>query len=195
MTIRTLPWRRRVPTLLIATLLQALFVVAFLRGLSLAGHALPARPLLVSIITAPPVRAPLPPKLPVPNLAQAPAIPPLIAPVVVLPSVLATNATSVQSAPTFVSGPLDADEYYPMEARATFSQGHVWTRVCVYSTGDVASVALLQPSGDAQLDQAALTVAKLTRWKPAMANGKPVARCTRFRVDFSLRRSAPLLLN
>jgi TonB family protein len=82
-----------------------------------------------------------------------------------------------------------------MQARASFSQGHVWTRVCLYSTGDVASVALLQPSGDADLDQAALTVAKLTRWKPAMANGRPVARCTRFRVDFSLKRAAPLLLN
>ncbi|HEY7929939.1 MAG TPA: hypothetical protein VID71_08005, partial [Steroidobacteraceae bacterium] len=83
MTIRTVPWRRRVPTLLIATLLQALFAVAFLRGLALAGHALLAKPLLVSILTPPPIPAMLPPRLPVPNLLQTPAIPHLIPPVVV----------------------------------------------------------------------------------------------------------------
>lgn len=82
-----------------------------------------------------------------------------------------------------------------MEARANFSQGHVWTRVCIYSTGDIASVVLLQPSGNAELDQAALTVARLTHWKPAMSDGKPVTRCTHFRVDFHLKPSAPLLLN
>jgi TonB family protein len=87
-----------------------------------------------------------------------------------------------------VSGPLDADAFYPMAARVSFAQGHVWTRVCVYSTGVIASVALLQTSGDKALDDAALTVARLTRWRPAMANGKPVARCSPLRVVFSLNR-------
>jgi periplasmic protein TonB len=212
--VHTVPWRRRVPTLLLATLLHALIILVFLRGLTLSGHALLETPMLVSIVTPPPSSAPLPPRLPAPKLPQAPPIPPLIAPAVQFPNVITTAAPRVAAAPkvhvrpsvpaatgivpgdkgpTYISGPLDADEYYPMAARMNFAQGHVWTRVCVYSTGDIASVAVLQTSGDAQLDQAALTVAKQTRWKPAMAQGKPVARCSPFRVDFSLTQG-PLVI-
>ena len=215
MTIRAIPWRRRLPPLLLATLLHALIIVVFLRGLTLAGHALREVPMLVSIVTPPSAAAPLPPKLPTVRLQPSPPIPPLVAPVMLLPQVITTPAPTVavspkirvrkpaaastvgasgETSPTFISGPLDADEYYPMAARLSFAQGQVWTRVCVYSTGEIASVAVLRTSGDTQLDQAALTIAKKTRWKPAMLHGTPVARCTPFRVDFSLTQG-PLMIN
>jgi protein TonB len=214
MMIRGVPWRRRVPTLLIAAILHALIIVMFLRGLALAGHARRETPMLVSVVTPASTAAPLAPKLPAVKLQQSPPIPPLVPPAMLLPQVITTAAPAVaasprprvrplvaassssakgEPAPTFISGPLDTDQYYPMEARMAFTQGHVWTRVCVYSTGKVASVALSQSSGDAQLDKAALIIARQTRWAPAIADGKPVARCTPFRVDFSLT-SAPLVL-
>lgn len=214
MMIRSVRWRQRVPTLLLAALLHALIVVMFLRGLTLAGHALLERPLLASIVTPPPAPALLPPKLRLPKLPEAPPIPALIPPVVLLPNVITTAApelaatskprrhqavavstsgASGETAPTFISGPIDANEYYPVGARLSFTQGHVWTRVCVYSTGQVASVAVIQTSRDPQLDQAALTIARQTHWKAATADGRPVARCTPFRVDFSLT-NGPLVI-
>lgn len=213
MTIRTVPWRRRVPALLVATLLHVVIVTVFLRGLAVAGHALLEAPMLVNIVNPPPPSAPPPPALQAAKLPQAPPIPHLIAPVALLPDVVTTAAPKVVAAPrikvrpsapskaagpgdtgpVFVSGPLDVNDYYPVEARLSFAQGHVWTRVCVYSTGEIASVAVLQTSGDPQLDQAALTVAKQTHWKPATVHGMPVARCSPFRVDFSLTQG-PLVI-
>src|SRR6185312_4881254 len=211
MTIRTTPWRRRVPTLLVVAALHAVFIVVFLRGLTIAGHALIQTPLLANILTPPP-SAPPPPALPAPKLPQAPPIPQLIAPVVLLPDVISTPAAlktaaarrvpvraalpasgAAVTAPKFLSAPLDANDYYPMAARLSFAQGQAWTRVCVYSTGEVASVSLSKSSGNSQLDQAALNVARKTRWRPAIAHGKPVARCTIFRVQFSLTQG-PLVL-
>jgi len=214
MMIRSVPWRRRVPTLVLAALLHALIIVVFLRGLTLAGHALREVPMLASIVTPPSAAAPLPPKLPTVRLQPSPPIPPLVAPVMLLPQVITTPAPTVAAspkirvrkpapastvgasgdpAPTVISGPLDANEEYPMAARLAFTQGSVWTRVCVYSTGQVASVAVLKSSGDPQLDQAALTIARQTHWKAATAHGEPVARCTPFRVNFSLT-NGPLII-
>lgn len=210
MITHQIPWQRRAPTLLMATLLHLVIIAVFLRGLTTAGHALLETPMLVNLITPPPSPAPLPPALHAPKLPPAPPIPPLIAPVVSIPNVISVAAASPpapppkvhevaraapstagpsgESPPRFVSGPIDSDDFYPMEARLSFEQGHVWTRVCVYSTGDIASVALLQTSGDKALDNAALAVARLTRWKPALAHGKPVARCSPFRVNFALHK-------
>jgi TonB family protein len=100
-----------------------------------------------------------------------------------------TEGTSPDAPPTLLSSPLDINAYYPPKALVQVTQGHVWTRVCIYSTGDIASVSLMQSSGDQELDGAALTIARQTRWKAAIANGKPVTRCRPFRVDFSLAHS------
>lgn len=210
MTTRQIAWQRRAPTLLIAGLLHLLIIAVFLRGLTTAGRALLESPMLVSIVAPPPSSAPLPPVLHAPKLPESPPIPPLIAPAVLIPNVisapaapppapppksrvqartlLSTGGPVGDARPQYLSGPLDADDYYPMAARVTFAQGHVWTRVCVYSTGNIASVSLVQTSGDKALDDAALTLAHLTRWKPALVEGKPVARCSPFRVNFAMNR-------
>ena len=211
MLTHQIPWQRRAPTLLLALLLHLLIVAVFLQGLTTAGRAALEKALLVSIVAPPPSRAPLPPALHAPKLAQTAPIPPLIPPAVSIPDVISVPAAPApappppklpvvvralsgsvgplgDAPPRYVSAPMNADDYYPLESRLSFSQGRVWTRVCVYSTGDVASVSLLQTSGDRALDDAALTVARQTHWKPALAHGKPVARCSPFRVDFALNR-------
>ncbi|HEX4051969.1 MAG TPA: energy transducer TonB [Steroidobacteraceae bacterium] len=211
MTIRTLPWRRRLPMLLLATVLHALIILVFLHGLTLAGHASIELPLLVSVVTPPPRPVPPPPALHAPKLPEAP-IPVLIPPSVVLPHIVTVPASAPAhtpriAAPRLAAGsgnssyfppqitykPPDVDNYYPMSARRNSAQGRVWTRVCIYSTGQIASIAVLRSSGDYALDQAALKVAHLTRWKPAMSNGKPVARCLPFSVQFSMGERSLLL--
>jgi len=202
MTLRPPPWRRRAPSLLLAVLLHALIIVAFLRGLALVSPSLRESALQVSIVAPPASKAPLPPTLHAPPLGHTPPIPPLIPPTAWLPTLPAapapvvsapkivmrprpapvTSGDTAEMPPQFVSGPLDANELYPESARLSFSQGEVWTRVCVYSTGEIASVALLRSSGDRELDAAALATALL--------RGKPVARCRPFRIDFTLTQPA-----
>jgi TonB family protein len=191
MSICNSGWRRRVPPLLLAMLLHALVITALLRGLTVAGHAPLQPPILVRIVSEPARAVPMPPALHPPRLPAA-AMPLLIPAAVSLPAIqvlaapsAATNLTA-DSPPQITYRPPDTDAYYPLAARQSFSQGQVWTRVCVYSTGEIASVSLARGSGDSALDEAALTVARQTRWKPAMAHGKPVARCCPLQVDFTL---------
>ncbi|HLK70689.1 MAG TPA: TonB family protein [Steroidobacteraceae bacterium] len=192
--IRSSAWLRKAAALLLATAVHTLIVVVFVRGFALNGARVREAPLQVSIVPPAASAAFVPPLLRAPALPPT-SIPVLIEPVAALPAPEAVVAPAPVLAdsghelpPQFVSAPLDTHQFYPETARISASQGQVLTLVCVYSTGEIASVELVHSSGHRELDAAGLALARQTRWKAAIAQGRPVARCSRLRIDFSVRR-------
>lgn len=63
--------------------------------------------------------------------------------------------------------------------------GEVEMNVCIDEKGKVASVNIVRGSGNGRLNARALDLTRRSRWKIAMANGKPVFACSDFTVDFA----------
>ena len=59
-------------------------------------------------------------------------------------------------------------------------------KICVNATGKIDSVDIATTSGHPLLDEAALKVAKLMKFKPATSEGKPVLSCPTLPVKFVL---------
>ncbi len=79
----------------------------------------------------------------------------------------------------------DSEDYYPAERKRLGIEGSALLRVCVDARGARAGEPLIeQSSQDAQLDAAALNVARHGRYALAQQGGVAVPNCYRFRIVF-----------
>jgi protein TonB len=78
-------------------------------------------------------------------------------------------------------------EYPPLAQRAGV-EGSVWIKALVDKEGKVRDVIIVKDSGaNAGFEEAAIDAAKQTVWKPAIANGQPIAVWITYKIDFKLR--------
>ncbi|MCB2230355.1 TonB family protein [bacterium] len=75
---------------------------------------------------------------------------------------------------------------YPRLAKKAGIQGTVWVKALVDKEGNSREVLIAKSSGNESLDNAALMCAKTARFKPGIANGKPVATWVTYNIDFKL---------
>jgi len=80
----------------------------------------------------------------------------------------------------------DVADYYPDQARREGQEGRPMVKVCVGANGKLASAEVATSSGFPLLDEAAIKVAKATRYKAATSEGKPVESCASLPVKFEL---------
>ena len=79
---------------------------------------------------------------------------------------------------------------YPEEAKKAGIQGKVWIQTLVGKKGVVLDVQLAKTSGHKILDESALKSGWKNKFKPAIADGKPVATWVTYAVDFELDEKA-----
>jgi len=83
----------------------------------------------------------------------------------------------------------DSEDYYPAERRRLGVEGGALVRVCVDAQGTRAGEPLIEASSqDAQLDAAALNVARHGRYARAQQGGVAVPNCYRFHIVFRQAR-------
>lgn len=123
----------------------------------------------------PPVQVPpvlvdiqLPP--PPPTAIQAPVTTEVVPPAPVPPPPQATRSVVVTKAS--VSYRPDVADYYPSQSRNLSEEGRVRVRICFGSNGRVTATDIAESSKYPRLDEAALKMAKLYRFKPATEDGK-----------------------
>jgi protein TonB len=122
----------------------------------------------------PPVQVPpvlvdiqLPP--PPPTAIQAPTTTEVVPPAPPPPPA-ATRSVVVTRA-SVISRP-DVADYYPPQSRNLSEEGRVRVRICFGANGRVTSADVSETSKFQRLDDAALKMAKLYRFKPATEDGK-----------------------
>jgi protein TonB len=77
---------------------------------------------------------------------------------------------------------------YPALAQRAGVEGSVWIKALVDKEGKVRDVIIVKDSGaNAGFEEAAIDAAKKTVWKPAIANGQPIAVWITYKIDFKLR--------
>ncbi len=79
---------------------------------------------------------------------------------------------------------------YPEEAKKAGVQGKVWIQTLVGKKGTVLGVRLGKTSGHKILDESALKAGWKNKFKPAIADGKPVATWVTYAVSFELDAKA-----
>jgi protein TonB len=78
-------------------------------------------------------------------------------------------------------------EYPPLAQRAGI-EGDVWVNALIDKEGRVRDVIIVKASGaNAGFEEAAVEAARKTVWKPAIANGQPIAVWTTYKIKFRLR--------
>jgi len=78
-------------------------------------------------------------------------------------------------------------EYPPIAQRAGV-EGVVWLNALVDKDGKVRDVIIVKESGaNAGFEEAAIKAAYKTAWKPAIANGQPIALWVTYKVEFVLK--------
>jgi len=78
-------------------------------------------------------------------------------------------------------------EYPPLAQRAGV-EGSVWINVLVDKEGKVRDVKIVKDSGaNAGFEEAAVSAAYKCVWRPAIANGQPIALWVTYKVDFKLK--------
>jgi TonB family protein len=76
---------------------------------------------------------------------------------------------------------------YPDSAKNAGIEGNVWVQVLVDKQGNVRQALIAKGSGKkVGFEEAALTAAKQSTWKPAMVNNKPVATWVSYEIKFLL---------
>ncbi|MEE9553698.1 MAG: TonB family protein [candidate division Zixibacteria bacterium] len=77
---------------------------------------------------------------------------------------------------------------YPPLAQRAGIEGSVWINVLVDKDGKVRDVIVVKDSGaNAGFEEAAVEAAYNTVWKPAIANGQPIAVWATYKVEFKLK--------
>jgi protein TonB len=77
---------------------------------------------------------------------------------------------------------------YPALAQRAGIEGDVWVNALIDKEGKVRDVIIVKDSGaNAGFEEAAMEAARKTVWKPAIANGQPIAVWTTYRIRFRLR--------
>ena len=92
----------------------------------------------------------------------------------------------VPGSPVKITFQPDVNDYYPEVSRRNNEEGRPVVKICVNATGKIDSVDIATTSGHPLLDEAALKVAKLMKFKPATSEGKPVLSCPTLPVKFVL---------
>jgi protein TonB len=78
---------------------------------------------------------------------------------------------------------------YPPIAQRAGVQGTVWLKALVDKEGKVRDVIIEKESGaNAGFEEAAIDAAYKTTWKPAIANGQPIAVWVTYKVEFILQQ-------
>lgn len=78
---------------------------------------------------------------------------------------------------------------YPPIAQRAGVEGVVWVKALVDKEGKVRDVLIVKDSGaNAGFEEAAIDAAKKTVWKPAIANGQPIALWVTYKVEFVLKK-------
>lgn len=116
------------------------------------------------------------------------------------PPITNTTTTAVVSAPVapprppppgtklgVVSFP-NVDDYYPSSARSANQEGRPVIKLCVDDKGKLVSADIAESSKYTLLDEAALKVAKLGRYKAPTTEGRAVAGCANLPVKFELKK-------
>ncbi|MGA8707842.1 MAG: TonB family protein [Steroidobacteraceae bacterium] len=80
----------------------------------------------------------------------------------------------------------DVADYYPEQARREGQEGRPQIKVCVDARGKLATAEVATSSGFPLLDEAAVKVAKATRYKAATSEGRAVESCATLPVKFEL---------
>lgn len=180
-----------------------LLIYAFATGLVQRAVNMVAPPIDVSMIEEKKVKDELPPPPPPAQLERPPvqvvapeiniavpvdAPPPPITnvttkPVITLPPPPPPPTTAAQ--PTFFP---NSDDYYPSLSRQNDEEGRAEIKICITATGKLESVDLMKGSGFQRLDDAAVSMGKASRWKPATQGGKPVPYCKGYGITFKLTR-------
>jgi protein TonB len=205
--------RERMVTLTVTVFLHALAFFALLQYEPVRSAFTDAVPIMVSLITPPPVvekPKELPKPLPVkkqvlrppepqqiitstveaPAPALAPTPPPPAPPVVAAPAPVQPAPAVVVPVipPNFQADYLDnPPPVYPSLSRRLGEQGRVMLRVLVNVKGTADKVELRSSSGSARLDDAALEVVKHWRFVPAKQGNEPVSAWVIIPITFSLR--------
>jgi protein TonB len=77
---------------------------------------------------------------------------------------------------------------YPPIAQRAGIEGVVWVKALVDKEGKVRNVIIVKESGaNAGFEEAAIEAAQQTVWKPAIANGQPIALWVTYKVEFVLK--------
>lgn len=82
----------------------------------------------------------------------------------------------------------DVDDYYPSAARSADQQGRPVVKLCVDDKGKLVSADIAESSKFPLLDEAAVRVAKLGRYKSPTTEGRAVAGCANLPVKFELKK-------
>lgn len=212
------PWdapnpRNRLVGIGLTLLLHVAAVVALLQYEPVRTAFTEAVPMMVSLITPPPVveKPKIPPKpLPVKQRVERPPEPqqiitstvdapaPPLAPTPPPPApVVAAAPTPVQPAPAVVAPVIPPNfqaDYldnpppvYPALSRRMGEQGKIVLRMLVNAKGTADKVELRRSSGSSRLDDAALDVVKRWRFVPAKQGDQPVAAWLLIPITFSLK--------
>ncbi len=81
-----------------------------------------------------------------------------------------------------------ANPVYPPLAQRAGIQGVVWLKALVDKEGKVRNVIIVKDSeANAGFEEAAIEAAYKTTWKPAIANGQPIALWVTYKVEFVLK--------
>jgi protein TonB len=95
----------------------------------------------------------------------------------------AQSVPIVRPRPIYVPGGRDR---YPPESIRAGESGAPTITICISATGAVDSVQVHETSGFPRLDQAALSIGREARFKPARLDGKPVPLCASYRIKFAI---------
>jgi protein TonB len=77
---------------------------------------------------------------------------------------------------------------YPPRAFFNQIEGEVLLRVLVLATGQASEVQILSSSGDASLDDSALSTVTQWQFNPAQRNGEAIEQWIEVPIIFSIRR-------
>ncbi len=147
----------------------------------------------VPVIAAAPAPTPAVPDLVAPEPPADP-VPPAVAPV---PATVVAAPAPPASAPPPPARDLPAsaiqyleppDPAYPRTSRRAGESGLVVVRVFVGADGLPRQLQVLQSSGFARLDEAALEGVRRARFKPPTENGQPTAGWARIPIPFELEK-------
>ncbi|MFT3663707.1 energy transducer TonB [Piscinibacter sp.] len=146
------------------------------------------------VIAAPPRPSPAPPPFVVPEpppepVPPAPPEPPPVVAVAPAPPAPPPPPQPTRELPASAIQYLDPpDPVYPRASRRLNESGQVIVRVYVGSDGLPRQVQVLQSSGFARLDEAAVEGVRRARFRPPTENGQPIAGWARIPIPFELEK-------
>ena len=109
--------------------------------------------------------------------------------------VIEESAPTVESAPAPQQAQIDAPPRplvairptYPQESKKRGEQGRVLVEVRINARGRVDAATVVESSGFAALDAAALKAVRAAKFRPARSGGRPIADTRRMPIEFKLK--------